>query len=320
MAVFTPVSFEQLEGFLAGFDLGKAVALKGIEGGVENTNYFVTTENQQGQQHFVLTLFEDLSYEEMPFFVELTTWLAERGVPVPAPLQDRNGIALHQLNRRPALLLPRFAGQHLSKAELSPTHCATIGSMLARFHLGAADFFMQRQAHRGLFWWRRESGIRAQQLPPDEAQLLLATVAEFDQIQQRQQRGELELPLGVVHGDLFHDNALFAEGQLTAIIDIYNASSSYWLYDLAITANDWCIQSNGQWDQARLQALLQAYAALRPFTAGEREAWPVVVRTAAMRFWLSRLEQINPDGSYMKDPTHFRDVLRARLADPGLLP
>lgn len=321
MAVFTPVTIAELEQFLSPFDLGKAVRLEGIAGGVENTNFFVTLVDEQGQHtEYVLTLFEDVREEEMPFFVELTTWLAKAGIPVPAPYQDRNGIALHVLNRRPALILPRFLGQHLQRGELTAEFCAVIGGYLARFHKAGADFFMTRQAHRGVYWWRRESAIRARQLSAADAELMLQTVAAFDQLLEQEKCGELSLPQGVIHGDLFHDNALFHAGEMTAIIDIYNASNTYWLYDLAIVANDWCSAGGGHWHADMLDALLRAYAAERPFTDDERKVWPLMLQTAAMRFWLSRLEQINPDGSYMKNPDDFRDILRARVERPDQLP
>ncbi|MFP8968032.1 homoserine kinase [Pokkaliibacter sp. CJK22405] len=319
MAVFTPVTLSELDTFLESFDLGRGVSIKGIDGGVENTNFFITLERDGQHSEYVLTLFEDLPEAELPFFVELTTWLARAGIPVPAPFQDKNGIALHTLNRRPALILPRFKGAHLPRHELTVAQCGVIGEYLARFHQAGDDFFMTRQAHRGVFWWRRESQIRAQQLAPADALLMQQAVTSFDRFLEAE-KATVRLPTGVTHGDLFHDNALFHEGELTAIIDIYNASTSYLLYDLAITANDWCINPDGSWRKEHLAALLSSYAKVRPFTDAEHDYWPLMLQTAAMRFWLSRLEQIHPDGTYMKNPDEFRDILRHRLTDSGTLP
>ncbi len=335
MAVYTQLSHNDLHEFLADFELGELTDLKGIDGGIENTNYFVTTtgaektpaadgaiqQTAQTEQHFVLTLFEELPQDEMPFFVELTRFLAERGVPVPAPLRDSNGIALKQLKQRPALLLPRFEGGQL--AQVTPDACSQIGHALAKMHRAGSDFFMTRQAHRGVFWWRRESSRVAPRLSEEDAALLRDEVNSFDALRQQ----PWDLPQGIIHGDLFHDNALFHQGKLTGIIDLYNACTGYLLYDLAIVANDWCVEPDGQLDPARLDALLRAYAAVRPFTDDEHKAWPILLRSAAMRFWLSRLislhglEPTRYEGAQViKDPDALKKILLAHRANPSSLP
>lgn len=325
MAVYTEVTAQDLNRLLADFDLGTLVAHKGIEGGIENTNYFVTLSAPDGlEQEYVLTLFEEFTLEEMPFFVELTSWLAERGVPVPAPFKDRDGIALKQLHGRPALLLPRFAGTHVHPEELSPAHCTSIGTALAKLHLAGSDFYLQRQAHRGVFWWRRESQQITSRLPEDEALLLSTEVRNFDTLR----AAGLNLPMGVIHGDLFHDNALFSGTDVSAILDVYNAATAYLLYDLAIVANDWCVNADGTIDPERERALLRAYNAVRPFTDDERQVWPQLTRTAAMRFWLSRLipwlgiAQATRQGGEMKlkDPAELKRILLHRIEQPSQLP
>ncbi|WP_271272191.1 homoserine kinase [Aliamphritea hakodatensis] len=317
MAVYTSVSHAELDTFLSDFDLGTLVSHQGIDGGIENTNYFVTLKTDREETaEYVLTLFEELTMDEMPYFVELTTWLAERGIAVPHPMQDRNGIALKALKQRPTLIQPRFAGGHLE--QLTPDHCAQIGHALARFHKAGNDFYMQRQAHRGVFWWRRESAVIASQLPPEDAELLRNEVALFDTLREQAS----DLPMGAIHGDLFFDNALFDGDTLSAIIDLYNACTGYLLYDLAIVANDWCVNSDGSIDAARETALLQAYAAERPFTAGEHKAWAQLTRTAAMRFWLSRLIPWLDENSTqkLKDPDELKQILLQRIQHPGQLP
>ncbi|WP_207060709.1 homoserine kinase [Motiliproteus sp. SC1-56] len=321
MAVYTQLERATLEAFLSDYSLGELARFEGIEGGIENTNYFVDTLQDGQTRRFVLTLFEELSQDEMPFFVELTAYLAERGLPVPAPLKDRHGIALKTLARRPALLLPRFAGRSLVNP--GPEHCAQIGEALGRFHVAGRDFFITRQAHRGVFWWRRESHNVAAHLSADDAALLQQEVALFDHLREQ----SLDLPQGVIHGDLFHDNALFDAGRLSAIIDLYNACTGYLLYDLAIVANDWCIGEDSAFDPQRLQALLQAYNGVRPFTPGEHQAWPILIRTAAMRFWLSRLisqyglEETRYEGEQVvKDPDVLKRILLNHIARPSHLP
>ncbi|GGK61615.1 homoserine kinase [Amphritea balenae] len=316
MAVYTSVSRDDLQTLLQDFDLGELVDFQGIEGGIENTNYFVSLRDSAGQQQeYVLTLFEELSQDEMPYFVELTTWLSERNCPVPFPFKDRNGIALKSMHNRPALLQPRFAGRHLDK--LTPDHCAQIGRALAQFHKAGSDFYLQRQAHRGVFWWRRESQQISRKLNAEDAALLNQEVTLFDQLREQ----PWELPQGAIHGDLFFDNALFDGDQLSAILDIYNACTGYLLFDLAIVANDWCVNPDGSIDSEREQALLAAYNAVRPFEDNEYLAWPQLTRTAAMRFWLSRLiPALDPDSTQkIKDPDEFRRILQYRVKNAASL-
>ncbi len=324
MAVYTPVSEAQLDKLLADYDLGRCIDLKGIDGGIENTNYFVTLEADGKQTQYVLTLFEEFSYEEMPFFVELGKWLAERGVPVPYAIEDRNGIGLKQLNGRPAFLQPRFHGEHVDQQDLTPAHCASIGKALAKLHLAGKDFFLTRQAHRGVFWWRRESANILPRLNAEDAALLSEEVRLFDEL--REQHAD-EMPMGIIHGDLFHDNALFIGDNVDAILDIYNAATAYLLFDLAIVANDWCVNPDGSIDAARERALLDAYATVRPFEAVEKQVWPQLCRTAAMRFWLSRLipwlgiSQASRQGGEMKlkDPDELKRILLGRIKQPSSL-
>lgn len=320
MAVYTHVSLEQLNQLLENFDLGQAISLTGITGGIENTNYFVDIATTTGEQRFVLTLFEELARDEVPFFVELGSWLAKQNVPVSFAIPDKNGIGLKTLAGKPAILQPCYAGDHIKRDALSLEHCRQIGEMTAKFHQAAGDFYMQRQAHRGVFWWRRESELIASQLTAEDRALLRSEVRAFDQL-----RETADLPMGIIHGDLFHDNALFHEGQLSAVLDIYNAANAYLLYDLAIIANDWCVGTDLQIDSAKEHALLSAYAEIRPFTPAEHHAWPILARTAAMRFWLSRLipwlaAQRGDTGKTLKDPDEYRQILLNRIASPSQLP
>jgi homoserine kinase type II len=318
LAVYTQLDSDDIKQFLSDYDLGTLVQFRGIEGGIENTNYFVTLSSQGQQSDYVLTLFEELSYEELPYFIELCQWLSDSQIPVPFAIKDRNGIGLKKLKGRPAALQPRFSGEHVDQQSLTPEHCASIGSILAQLHVAAEDFYLQRQAHRGVFWWRRESQLIAPKLPPDDQHMLIEEVEKFDRL--REQPGQLAT--GTLHGDLFHDNALFQGNKVSAVLDLYNAASGYLLYDLAIVANDWCRLPDGAIDQAREQALLRAYADIRPFTDDEVKAWPVLSCTAAMRFWLSRLIPWldNNSGQKLKDPDELKQTLIYRRANPGKLP
>lgn len=242
-----------------------------------------------------------------------------------SPTRSRIATAsgLKRLCGRPAFLQPCFNGEHVAQTDLTPAHCASIGRALARLHLAGQEFYLTRQAHRGVFWWRRESESIAPRLSPEDAELLTTEVRLFDELRKQKP----PLPTGITHGDLFHDNALFVGTEVDAILDIYNAATAYWLYDLAIVANDWCVRPDGSVDSVRERALIDAYAEVRPFTEAEHAAWPQLCRTAAMRFWLSRLlpwlgiSQASRQGAEMKlkDPDELKRTLLARIARPAQL-
>lgn len=325
MAVYTQLDKNDFINLVAEFDLGELVSFRGIDGGIENTNYFVTLIQEGVESEYVLTLFEEFTMQEMPFFVELATWLADKNIPVPSPKKDKNGIALKNVKNKPAMLQNRFNGHHLEQQQLTPAHCAAIGTELAKFHLAGSDFYLKRQAHRGLFWWRRESLNIQSYLPDADKALLQEEVTLFETL--RDTLGN-DLPMSVIHGDLFHDNVLFNGEKIDAIIDLYNSATAYMLFDLAIVANDWCSDGQGGIDIDKETALLNAYHAERPFTDTERQAWPQMTCTAAMRFWLSRLipafgvAQEGRESSEMviKDPDELKQTLIFRRKTPSSLP
>jgi homoserine kinase type II len=301
MSVYTAVSREQLESFLSLYDQGPLVDFRGIKAGIENTNFFVTTEGGE----FVLTLFEKLAAHELPFFLKLMAHLAEHGIPSAHPIADRHGDYLQRLNGKPAALVRRLSGE--SPHEASLAHCRAMGQALARLHLAARDYPGHRDNDRGYTWWLAVREILHSRLDADDAQLLDAEL-KF----QGQDRFE-GLPRGVIHADLFRDNAMFIGDTLTGIIDFYYACNDALLYDLAITVNDWCGTPGGGLHQNKAQALLTAYDQERPLKPVEKRAWPVMMRAAALRFWLSRLYDMHfPRAghiTHIKDPDEFKAIL-----------
>lgn len=313
MAVFTPVALDDLTGWFDQFNIGKPISLRGISSGIENTNYFLTTESGE----FVLTIFEKLTFEQLPFYLELMRHLAARGILVPAPVANRSGKILHTLMGKPACIVTKLEGE--SQLAPQPAHCAAVGDMLARMHLAAADFGMRQPNLRGLDWWQATAPEVQPFLDAERRQLLNDQVAW----QARFAASETyrKLPHGPIHADLFRNNVMFVGERLTGFFDFYFAGCDTWLFDVAVTVNDWCIDlDSGALDPARTRALLDAYHAARPFVAAEREAWQAMLQAGALRFWLSRLydyylpreaEMLTPH-----DPAHFERILRLRIAEP----
>src|SRR5450830_1454314 len=317
MAVFTPVSLDELSAWITQFSLGKALAIKGISSGIENSNFFITTDSGE----YVLTLFEKLTFEQLPFYLELMRHLAQRDVLVPAPIANQQGSIINALNGKPASIVTKLEGESQPKPQ--PVHCAEVGTMLARMHLAAQDFSIRQPNLRGLPWWRQTAPVVLPYLNK-ETQNLLRTEMQF---QEDFAASDIyaQLPNGPVHADLFRDNAMFVDTRLTGFFDFYFAGCDTWLFDLAVTVNDWCIDlPTGELDLPRVQAILDAYHAVRPFTPAEQHAWNASLRAAALRFWLSRLYDFYlPRAAEMltpHDPTHFERILRLRVtrANPPL--
>ncbi len=313
MAVFTPVTEEQAELLMSQLGLGRLTELKGIEGGIENTNYFATTDLGD----FVLTLFERLTHAQLPFYLFLMKHLAEKGIPVPNPAANSEGDILHTLCDKPAAVVNKLTG----KSQLSPAavHCSEVGKMLAHMHLAGEDFNRIQPNLRALSWWNETVPVVLPHLEEAQARLLKSELAYQNHIAQG--AAYQALPKGPVHADLFRDNVMFEGDVLTGFFDFYFAGVDTWLFDLAVCLNDWCIDlETGEHHAQRAHALLNAYQSIRPLRAAERQLMPAMLRAGALRFWISRLWDFHlpRDASMLKphDPTHFERVLRARLASP----
>ena len=316
MAVFTEVSFDEAADFLRFLNLGQLHHIKGAAGGIENTNYFVDTD--QGQ--YVLTLFERLTFEQLPFYLHLMQHLATCGIPVPNPVPDAKGKLLHRLKGKPASVVNKLSGH--SELAPTPTHCASVGDMLARLHLAGLDYPRQQPNLRGLDWWNETVPLVLAHLTPEQRSLILGELAYQNHI--AASSSYRSLPRGVIHADLFRDNVMFENGQLTGFFDFYFAGCDTFLFDIGICLNDWCIDpESGKLNTTRADAFMTSYQKVRLLTAQERTLLPALQRAGALRFWVSRLWDFHlpRDAAVLKahDPGHFERVLRERLAHPYIL-
>lgn len=312
MSVFTPVGDAALEEWLGNYAVGRLVALHGIAAGVQNSNFFVTTTLGR----YVLTLFETMDRSELPYYLHLMAHLARHGLPVPAPIADRDNEYLGTLADRPAVLVARLTGA--SVMDPTPAHCARVGAMLAGLHL-AGQSYGRRQPNPRNSEWRAATAARVRPFLPADEQTLLD-----EEIAAEARRNDDRLPQGAVHADLFRDNVLWDGEFIGGVIDFYFAGHDALLFDVAVTANDWCAGADGRFDAARAAAFLSAYAAERRFTRAESDAWPTMLRAAALRFWLSRAADYHlpREGELVmvKDPNEYRDLLRLRREDVPPLP
>lgn len=317
MAVFTAVTPAEAGALTERLGAGALLQLQGIGAGIENSNFFVTTT----QGEWVLTLFERLTADQLPYYLRLMQHLARHGLPVPEPRTDAGGQIQHQVAGKPAALVTRLPGRHQLAPDLH--HCAQLGSLLARMHLAVADFPLQQPNLRGRAWWQHIAPAVRPHLTGAQQVLLDAELAFQQQV--AASPAFAALPQGAVHADLFCDNVLFdglpGHEKLTGAFDFYFAGTDSFGYDLAVCLNDWCLNADdASLDDARAQALVQAYEVHRPLGTTEHRLLPALLRAAALRFWLSRLGDWHlPRPAALlqpKDPGHFERVLRARIALP----
>ena len=318
MAVFTEVGFDEAAALAHKVGLGPLKALKPIQAGIENTNYFLTAERGE----YVLTLFERLSFEQLPFYLHLMKHLAGRGILVPMPQADAGGEILHALHGKPAAIVERLRGGHVLAP--SAAHCQQVGAMLARMHEAGRDYPHHQPNLRGLDWWDETVPQILPFLARPQRALLEDELAFQHSVSAS--ASDAALPRGPVHADLFRDNVMFdedAEGhsRLTGFFDFYFAGVDRLAFDIAVCLNDWCIDlASGRLLEDRAAAFVTAYATVRPLTGDELRLLPALLRAAALRFWISRLWDVHlPREASMlvpHDPTHFERVLRERIATP----
>jgi homoserine kinase type II len=312
MSVYTTVTPEQLGGWLSQHNVGTLVDLRGISAGIENTNYFVTTTAGR----YVLTLFEKLTAAELPFYLNLMAHLADRGMPTARPVPDLEGKLLGELNGKPAALVSFLPGKDVERP--SEAQCAAVGTMLARLHLAGMSYGAITENPRGLKWWQAVMPEILVFLQGKDAALLR------DEVDFQTRQEFADLPRGAIHADLFRDNVLFEGKRISGVIDFYFACTDALLYDVAICTNDWCVGTEGQLAPGHTRALLAAYQSTRPFVPQELVAWPVMLRAAALRFWVSRLYDFHlpraGELTHAKDPRHFQRILEQHLAHPHTLP
>ncbi|MGQ0665055.1 MAG: homoserine kinase [Pseudomonadota bacterium] len=306
MAVYTEVDDDDLEEFLAAYDLGRVRACKGIAEGVENSNYLLQTDRGT----YILTLYEKrVAKADLPFFLGLMEHLARQAIACPTPIHARDGKALRELAGRPAAIVSFLPG--LWPRRITPAHCHEVGSALARLHLAGASFAPRRANALSLDGWQalfkdcRAGADEVKKGLTDELGRELDTIARH---------WPADLPAGVIHADLFPDNVFFLADALSGMIDFYFACNDLLVYDLAICLNAWCFETDDSFNATKARRLVRGYGTVRPIAPAEIEALPLLARGSALRFLLTRLyDWLNhPQGAYVKpkDPIEYLKKLR----------
>ena len=305
MSVYTSVNIKELKIWLQDYAFDNLTDYQGIKSGITNTNYFLMTAHDR----FVLTLFEKNTIEDLPYFVDLMSHLATNSFLCPKPILKKNGIALSILKNKPALIVTCLKGKEVTNPEVN--HCKAVGKSLAELHVKSANFVAQHQNTRDLSWIKKTAETLFNELPQDESKLLKEEILY-------QEKQNYKLPKSTIHGDLFKDNVLFLNDEVSGFIDFYYACTDYLILDVAIAVNDWCVNSDGSFDESRLNAFLDAYKKIRSFNDNEDRAWNDVLRLASLRFWVSRLNDFyhaeEGELTFIKDPNHFKQILKKRIS------
>ncbi len=306
MAVYTEVSDDEIEKFVAAYDIGRVIACKGIAEGVENSNYLLQTDRGL----YILTLYEKrVAKADLPFFLGLMDHLAAKGLACPTPIRGRDGQALREVARRPAAIISFLRGMWPKR--IVTAHCSQVGDSLARLHLAGLDFPMHRPNALSLAGWKglfEGCQARADEVQPGLAEEL---GRELDDLGTH---WPSDLPEGVIHADLFPDNVFFLDDKLSGMIDFYFACNDAFAYDLGICLNAWCFEKDGSLNTTKARALVRGYSATRTLLPAETEALPILARGSALRFLLTRLYDWlhHPSGAFVqpKDPLEYLKKLR----------
>lgn len=305
MSVYTSISDNEFSEILKNYSLGDFIHARGIQAGIENTNYFISTTEGE----YVFTLFETINSQELAFYILLLQEAFKAGIACPQPQLNIQKQIINEIKGKPYIFVSRLKGQNLTSVNINQVKA--ISCELAKFHNLSFSLSTPANNRRGKTWRNKTAEKLMNKLSEKEAELLKTEIQNYESFD------DSLLPKGIIHSDLFKDNALFEENEITGLIDFYDACYDTYLYDVAVTVNDWCTDEEGNLVKSYANTFLQNYQTRRPFTDDEKKAWPMMLRIAAMRFWLSRLEdsyeQKTGDLTHLKCPNVYKRILQNHI-------
>jgi len=306
MSVYTRLTKEELEQLLSHYEIGNFVDIDGISEGITNSNYYLTTSKNK----YILTIFEEPKLN-LNYAIELMDILAGMRIPCPTPIRTKKGDQVINLFGKPISIFTLLPGKTITNISPSVNMCEQIGETLAKLHIYSKEHKRYDLGLRDNSWFTKTAEKLNHFLNMDDINLI------NNEILNQQDCVNEKLPEGVIHSDLFRDNAMFIGEELTGVIDFYYACNGYYLYDLAIITNDWCLKDNREIDFVKQDALMKSYNKIREIESIEKLMWPKVLRHAALRFWLSRLHDKHypTDGemTHVLDPNEFKLILIDRI-------
>ncbi|APX61649.1 homoserine kinase [Acinetobacter schindleri] len=310
MSVYTTLTLKEVQDFAAPYGL-KAIDLIPIQGGIQNTNYFLVCEDQQ----YVLTVFEDMDEQAAGELVPVLEHLGQAGVAVPVPL-SHSGKAIHSIKGKPAQIAPRMLGEHPMPATKAQAEAIAIAQ--AKMHVALKDFKLEREFVRDHAYWYAV----AQEIKPTLNAADNVLLGKLLGLYEALTAVYTDRPRGFIHSDLFRDNTLFEGDQLNGILDFYELNKDELLFDIAITLNDFCTDYPAvTLNEERAVAFLKAYESIRPLTEDEKACLQLYLAMAAGRFWMMRLQVAQKNAAegrtgndiLQKNPEEMRNMLIERL-------
>ena len=311
MAIYTPISDDELTQLLAHYDIGSLVSFEGIHEGVENTNYHLITD----QSRYIVTIYEGrTSLKHLPFFHDVMNHLHHQSIPCPVAIATREGRTLHHIADKPCAITNFLQGT--SVTSVTPQHCHDVGQLLAHFHVAGLSFTAPARANDlSLPAWRAIITHEHQEINQWQGGLSSMLERELNFLQTHWRD---DVPQGIIHGDLFPDNVFFQNNQLVGVIDFYFACHDALCYDFAIAVNAWCFDSSHRYDAACGEALWSGYQSVRAFESTEKEFLPIALRASALRFLLTRLQDWSSASSLQqtKNPQDYLTRLQFHASNP----
>ncbi|MEE4300508.1 MAG: homoserine kinase [Pseudomonadales bacterium] len=306
MGVYSELSRDVLAAAIVGWGRGLLLEAAPTELGIENSNFFVSTEDTDGEvREWVLTVMAERPSDATLTMLEL---LETARMPVPAPVPDLDGRRVGRVDGHPALLTPRLPGGHPERP--TPAQCHALGDFLGRMHRLTAR--LEGPPHpRDLAWLEAGYSAHVRRTSHETGSLLRSAL---DALRSVEHRGDWHrMPTGLIHGDLFRDNTMFDGDVLTGVIDFHHAARAPLAFDLAVAAMDWCSGPDGRLDAELTRMMLDGYARRRSLTREELWFWPLLLVLACARFLVARLH------SPRKAPEEQAARLADRLARPMYL-
>jgi len=310
MSVYTTLTLKEVQDFAAPYGL-EVIDLIPIQGGIQNTNYFLVCENQQ----YVLTVFEDMDEQAAGELVPVLQHLGQAGLAVPVPL-SHSGKSIHTLKNKPAQIAPRMMGEHPMPSTVAQAEAIAIAQ--AKMHVALKDFKLERAFVRDHAYWYNV----AQEIKPSLNAADKVLLGKLLGLYEALTAVYPDRPRGFIHSDLFRDNTLFEGDQLKGILDFYELNKDEFLFDIAITLNDFCTNyPEVTLNEEKANAFLKAYETVRPLTADEKSCLELYLAMAAGRFWMMRLQVAQKNAAegrtgediLQKNPEEMRNMLIERL-------
>ncbi len=305
MAVFTKVSKEDIESFLKNYSIGELMSFEGIVEGIENTNYKITTINQQ----YILTIFEKrVNPDELPFFMSLQKELVAHGFDCPLPIENNSGLIINKIKNKSAVIISFLSGEKIHS--ILPQHCKEVGSMVARFTNITKTSKLKRVNGLNINTW--ETIFNKCKETKEQSYNHYFNKLE-NELSFLRNNWPTNLPKAIIHGDLFQDNVFFKNDKISGVIDFYFSCEDFIAYELALTINAWCFDKKIGFLHKNYSSLMEGFNEYASIDINEKKSLNILLRGAAVRILVTRLHDsiYQPEGALviLKDPREYLEIL-----------